>query len=78
MCGFTDFVMNEGKRKWIAKGRKEGKAEGKAEGKLEAWTDSYAIMKSQFDDMRIRSLLGINASQFNQVKNLYQKRFMEQ
>ena len=90
MCGFMDFVMNEGKRKWEAKGekkgrregkeegRREGKEEGRIEGKLEAWAETYANMKTQFDDLRIRSLLGITASQFDQVKNFYKKRFIQQ
>ncbi len=82
MCGFMDFVMNEGKRKWEAKGekkgRREGKEEGRREGKLEAWAETYANMKTQFDDVRIRSLLGITVSQFNQMKNLYNKRIMQQ
>ena len=82
MCGFMDFVMNEGKRKWEAKGekkgRREGKEEGRREGKLEAWAETYANMKTQFDDVRIRSLLGITASQFDQVKNFCKKRFIQQ
>ena len=94
MCGFTEFVMNEGKRKWKAEGKKEGKEEGRREGKeigrkegkeigrkegkLEAWLETYANMKTQFDDVLIRSFLGITASQFNQVKNLYKERFIQQ
>ena len=45
MCGFTDFVMNEGKRKWIAKGRKEGKAEGIAETEAKALEEKKTMAR---------------------------------
>ena len=35
MCTFEELLQNEGKRKWIAVGKKEGRKEGREEGRIE-------------------------------------------
>ena len=34
MCTFEELLQNEGKRKWIAVGKKEGREEGREEGSV--------------------------------------------
>ena len=43
MCTFEELLQNEGKRKWIAVGKKEGRKEGREEGRIEGREEGEII-----------------------------------
>jgi hypothetical protein len=86
MCTFEELLQNEGKRKWIALGKKEGRKEGKEEGRgegeiigekrgIELGEDranlrAYTNMKDTYDDDAICSMLGISMQKLLHLKDL--------
>ncbi len=69
MCTFEELLQNEGKRKWIAVGKKEGREEGRIEGKDEGKLEVYANLKNRdFDDQTMCSMLGITLQKLQQFK----------
>ncbi len=74
MCTFEELLQNEGKRKWIALGKKEGREEGERRG-IELGEDranlrAYTNMKETYDDQTICSMLGISMQKLLQLKGL--------
>ena len=74
MCTFEEQLQNEGKRKWIAVGKKEGREEGEKRG-IELGEDranlrAYTNMKDTYDDDAICSMLGISMQKLLHLKDL--------
>ena len=82
MCTFEELLQNEGKRKWIAVGKKEGREEGREEGEIigekrgielgedRANLRAYNNMKQTYDDDAICSMLGISMQKLLHLKGL--------
>ena len=82
MCTFEELLQNEGKRKWIALGKKEGREEGREEGEIigekrgielgedRANLRAYTNMKETYDDDAICSMLGISMQKLLHLKDL--------
>ena len=77
-----ELLQNEGKRKWIALGKKEGREEGREEGEIigekrgielgedRANLRAYTNMKDTYNDDAICSMLGISMQKLLHLKDL--------